>query len=87
MLSGPSMGSACLLSSFVLRSLANEPLLSPSLAQILAATALLQPDPAPFGPGCPWTAAISLTAQGWRVGLCPAGDLLQKVSTRRPCFL
>lgn len=30
--------------------------------------------------------ADCVTAQCW-MGLCPAGDLLQKISTRRPCFL
>lgn len=78
---------ACPLCSFVVSWLANEPLSSPSPAQTPAAAALLQPDPAPFGPGCPWPAAVGLTAQCWRVGLCPAGDLLRKISTRRPCFL
>lgn len=78
---------ACPLCSFVVSSLANEPPPSPSPAQILAAAAFLQPDPAPFGPGCPETAPTSFTPGCQRVGLCPAGDLLQKVSTRRSCFL
>lgn len=41
---------ACLLCSFVISLLANEQLPSPS-----SAAALLQPDPPPFGPSCPWT--------------------------------
>lgn len=78
---------ACPLCSCVVTLLANEPLPSPSPAQILAAAALLQPDTAPFGPGCPRTTTVCLTAQCRRVGLCPARDHLQKISTRRPCFL
>lgn len=38
-------------------------------------------------PGYREQLADCVTAQCWRMGLCPAGDLLQKISTRRPCFL
>lgn len=83
-LSGPNVGlPVCPLCSFVISLLTNKPLPSPSPAQILAVAVLLQPDPSPFGPGCPWTSAISLTAQCWKVGLCPAGDL-QMISSKRP---
>lgn len=67
---------ACPLCPLVIILLANEPLSSPSPAQILAAAALLQPE------------QLSLISQQcWSWGLSPAGHGEEKISTKRPCFL